>query len=477
MIMMTVTDTLGRPLRDLRISVTDRCNFRCVHCMPREVFGRDYEFLERAELLTFEEIERLAQEIDRLARILVGDHGVTKLRLTGGEPLVSRELERLVETLARIPGLGDLAMTTNGSALARRARALRDAGLRRITVSLDGLDNEVFVALNDVGFAVDPVLAGIEAAAAAGLGPIKINMVVKRGVNEDGVLPMARHFRGSGQVVRFIEYMDVGHSNGWRMDDVVPAAEIVAMIGAELPLEPVAPNYPGEVVERWRYRDGSGEIGVIGSVTRPFCGGCTRARLSADGKLFTCSPSRATTCGRRCAAAPPTPRFPPPSAPSGGRGATATRSCARPRPRRCRRWRCPTSADSRPPRHGRSSGRCQQPGRALLPIWGRDDLRRVPAAHAVSDPPRSLDGGLNREQVAGVGAPPGLARQLWRGRATLGPRQPRARCRSETAPMRRPRPSATARRWPARGGQPIGRVSASERGAAPEAAGRVALAG
>ena len=278
---MTATDTLGRPLRDLRISVTDRCNFRCVYCMPREVFGRDYEFLERAELLTFEEIERLA-------RILVGDHGVTKIRLTGGEPLVRREVERLVAMLARIPGLGDLAMTTNGSALASKARALTDAGLRRITVSLDSLENEVFAAINDVGFPVERVLAGIEAAAAAGLGPIKINMVVKRGVNKDAVVPMARHFRGSGHIVRFIEYMDVGHTNGWRLDEVVPAAEIVAMIAAELPLEPVAPNYPGEVVERWRYSDGSGEIGVITSVTRPFCGGCTRARLSADGKLFTC---------------------------------------------------------------------------------------------------------------------------------------------------------------------------------------------
>src|SRR5215217_5630500 len=199
MIVMTVTDALARPLRDLRISVTDRCNFRCVYCMPREVFGRDYEFLERAELLTFEEIERLA-------RIFVGDHGVSKIRLTGGEPLVRREVERLVEMLARIPGLGDLAMTTNGSALVRKARALGDAGLRRITVSLDSLDNEVFAAVNDVGFPVERVLAGIEAAAAAGLGPIKINMVVKRGVNEDSVVPMARHFRGSGHIVRFIEY-------------------------------------------------------------------------------------------------------------------------------------------------------------------------------------------------------------------------------------------------------------------------------
>ncbi len=261
---MTVTDALARQLRDLRISVTDRCNFRCVYCMPREVFGRDYEFLERAELLTFEEIERLA-------RIFVGDHGVEKIRLTGGEPLVRREVERLVEMLARIPGLGDLAMTTNGSALARKARALGDAGLRRITVSLDSLDNEVFAAVNDVGFPVERVLAGIEAAAAAGLGPIKINMVVKRGVNEDSVVPMARHFRGSGHIVRFIEYMDVGHSNGWRMDEVVPAAEIVAMIDAEMPLEPVAPNYPGEVVERWRYtrrqrrdrRDRLGDAAVL----------------------------------------------------------------------------------------------------------------------------------------------------------------------------------------------------------------------
>jgi cyclic pyranopterin phosphate synthase len=281
MMAMTVTDTLGRPLRDLRISVTDRCNFRCVYCMPKEVFGRDYQFLERAELLTFEEIERLA-------RIFVGDHGVRKIRLTGGEPLVRRELERLVEMLARIPGLEDLAMTTNGSALARKAQPLRAAGLRRITVSLDSLDDDVFAAINDVRFPVDRVLAAIDAAAAAGLAPIKINMVVKRDVNEHSVVPMARHFRDSGHTVRFIEYMDVGHTNGWQMDDVVPAAEIIAMIDTELPLEPVAPNYPGEVVERWRYRDGSGEIGVIASVTRPFCGGCTRARLSAEGKLFTC---------------------------------------------------------------------------------------------------------------------------------------------------------------------------------------------
>ena len=277
---MAVSDTFRRQLGDLRISVTDRCNFRCVYCMPKEVFGRDYQFLERAELLSFEELERLA-------RIFVG-HGVRKIRLTGGEPLVRRQIERLVAMLATIPELEDLAMTTNGSALPRRAQALKEAGLGRITVSLDSLDNEVFAAINDVAFPVDRVLAGIEAAAAAGLSPVKINAVVKRGVNEHSVVPMARFFRGSGHIVRFIEYMDVGHTNGWRMEDVVPAAEIIEMIDAELPLEPVDPNYPGEVVERWRYRDGGGEIGVVASVTRPFCRSCTRARLSAEGQLYTC---------------------------------------------------------------------------------------------------------------------------------------------------------------------------------------------
>ncbi len=275
-----VRDTLGRPLRDLRISVTDRCNFRCVYCMPKDVFGRDYRFLPRSELLTYEELERLC-------RIFVA-HGVEKVRLTGGEPLVRRNVERLVEMLAAVPGLRDLTLTTNGSLLAGKARALTDAGLRRITVSLDSLDNEVFMAMNDVDFPVERVLAGIEAAAAAGLGPIKINMVVRRGLNEDSVLPMARYFHGTGMILRFIEYMDVGHTNGWRLDDVVPAAEIIETIDAELPLEPVEPNYPGEVANRWRYRDGSGEIGVIASVTQPFCGGCTRARLSAEGKLYTC---------------------------------------------------------------------------------------------------------------------------------------------------------------------------------------------
>jgi cyclic pyranopterin phosphate synthase len=274
-----VLDTLRRPLRDLRVSVTDRCNFRCVYCMPKEIFGRDYEFLARTELLTFEEIARLARVFAR--------HGVEKIRLTGGEPLVRRQLERLVELLARIDGL-DLTLTTNGSLLPQKAKALKEAGLARVTVSLDSLDDEVFRAMNDVDFPVARVLEGIDAAAAAGFSPIKINMVVRRGLNEESVLPMARYARESGHIVRFIEYMDVGHTNGWRLDDVVPAAEILARIDAEVPLEPVPPNYPGEVANRYRYRDGGGEIGVIASVTRPFCGDCTRARLSADGKLYTC---------------------------------------------------------------------------------------------------------------------------------------------------------------------------------------------
>jgi cyclic pyranopterin phosphate synthase len=274
-----IVDTLGRPVRDLRISVTDRCNFRCVYCMPREVFGRDYKFLERRELLTFEEIERLARAFVR--------HGAEKIRLTGGEPLVRRDLERLVERLAAIHDL-DLTLTTNGSLLPQKAQALADAGLKRVTVSLDSLDDEVFQAMNDADFPVARVLEGIDAAAAAGLGPVKVNMVVKRGVNDQDVVTMARHFHGSGHILRFIEYMDVGHTNGWRMDDVVPAREIVAAVAGELPLEPVEPNYPGEVATRYRYRDGGGEIGVISSVTQPFCGGCTRARLSAEGRLFTC---------------------------------------------------------------------------------------------------------------------------------------------------------------------------------------------
>ena len=276
---MSPLDTLGRPLHDLRISVTDRCNFRCVYCMPKEIFGKDYQFLPRAEILTFEEIERLA-------RIFVS-LGVQKIRLTGGEPLVRRDLERLVEKLAKIGDL-DLTLTTNGSLLAQKARALADAGLRRVTVSLDSLDDATFRAMNDVDFPVAKVLAGIDAARAAGLAPIKINMVTKRGVNESSIVPMARYFKGTGMTLRFIEFMDVGSTNGWRLDDVVPAREIVAMIDREMPIEPVQAGYRGEVAARYRYRDGAGEIGVISSVTQPFCADCTRARLSADGSLYTC---------------------------------------------------------------------------------------------------------------------------------------------------------------------------------------------
>jgi len=266
-------------LRDLRISVTDRCNFRCVYCMPKDVFGRDYPFLPHGELLTFEEITRLVRTFKA--------HGVEKIRLTGGEPLLRRNLEHLVAMLAQIEGL-DLTLTTNGSALAAKASELKAAGLKRITVSLDSLDDQVFRAMNDVDFPVDRVLSGIDAAAHAGLSPVKINMVVKRGVNEHEILPMARRFKGSGHILRFIEFMDVGHTNGWRMDDVVPSAEVLRIIDRELPLEPIDPNYSGEVAERWRYVDGSGEIGVISSVTQAFCSDCTRARLATDGKLYTC---------------------------------------------------------------------------------------------------------------------------------------------------------------------------------------------
>jgi cyclic pyranopterin phosphate synthase len=275
---MAALDTLGRPLRDLRISVTDRCNFRCVYCMPKEVFGRGYRFMERRELLTFEEIERVVRAF--------AAHGLEKVRITGGEPLLRRDLEQLIARLAAIDGL-DLTLTTNGALLEGKAQAFREAGLRRVTVSLDALDDETFRAMNDVGFPVERVLAGIRAAAAVGL-PVKVNTVVKRGLNDDSVLELARYFKGSGHIVRFIEYMDVGATNGWRLDDVVPAAEIVRTIDAELPLEPAEPNYRGEVARRWRYRDGTGEIGVIASVTQPFCGDCTRARLSAEGRLYTC---------------------------------------------------------------------------------------------------------------------------------------------------------------------------------------------
>jgi len=270
-------DRLGRPLRDLRISVTDRCNFRCVYCMPKEVFGRDYQFLPRAQLLDYE-------EITRLARAFVAN-GVTKLRITGGEPLVRRNVERLIEMLAALDV--EVTLTTNGTLLPQKAQALADAGLSRVTVSLDSLDDAAFRAMNDVDFPVERVLDGIAAAAAAGL-PVKVNAVVKRGQNDEGIVDMARHFRGTGHILRFIEYMDVGHTNGWRMDDVVPAREIVETISAEFPLEPVEPSYRGEVATRWRYVDGAGEIGVIASVTQPFCGDCTRARISAEGRLYTC---------------------------------------------------------------------------------------------------------------------------------------------------------------------------------------------
>ncbi len=278
---MDTFDALGRALRDLRISVTDRCNFRCTYCMPRALFGSDHAFLPRTSLLSFEEIARLAGLFARL--------GVNKLRLTGGEPLVRRDLEQLVERLARIDGIRDISLTSNGSLLsAAKARRLAEAGLRRITISLDALDDATFQAINDVRFPVAKVLAAIDHAAAAGLTPVKVNMVVKRGLNDHAIEAMAEQFRGSGHVLRFIEFMDVGNTNGWRMDEVVPAREIQARINARWPIEPIAANYPGEVARRWRYCDGAGEIGFIASVTQPFCGNCTRARLSAEGTLYTC---------------------------------------------------------------------------------------------------------------------------------------------------------------------------------------------
>ncbi len=273
-------DRLGRPLHDLRISVTDRCNFRCVYCMPRSVFGPGFEFLPREELLTFEEIHRLV-------RIFTG-LGVRKVRITGGEPLLRREIHRLVRLLADTPGVEDLTMTTNGSLLARHAPALAEAGLRRVTVSLDALDPEVFRAMSDVRVGVGEVLEGIRAAEAHGLAPVKVNMVVKRGLNDGEVLPLAEHFRGSGHILRFIEYMDVGNTNGWRMDEVVPAREIRDRIASRWPIEPVDPNYVGEVARRYRYLDGGGEVGIITSVTHPFCGTCNRGRLTSDGEFFTC---------------------------------------------------------------------------------------------------------------------------------------------------------------------------------------------
>lgn len=275
-----VKDLLGRALKDLRISVTDRCNFRCTYCMPKEVFTRDWEFLSRDQLLGFEEIERLVK-----AFVVLGVH---KVRITGGEPLLRRDLETLIGLLAAIEGIDDLTLTTNGSLLARKAEALAAAGLNRVSVSLDSLDDPVFRSMNDVDFPVARVLEGINAAAKAGLGPIKINTVVQRGVNDHTLLEMAEEFRGTDHIPRFIEYMDVGHTNGWRLDDVVPANEIIETIHKVYPLEPLPARYPGEVAKRFRYQDGQGEIGVIASVTQPFCGACTRARVSADGSLYTC---------------------------------------------------------------------------------------------------------------------------------------------------------------------------------------------
>ena len=279
-----LTDSLSRPLRDLRISVTDRCNFRCVYCMPKEVFDKDYKFLPQTSLLTFE-------EITRIARLFIA-HGVNKIRLTGGEPLLRKNLEKLIEMLAvlRTPDGTplDLTLTTNGSLLARKAQSLKDAGLTRVTVSLDSLDETVFRRMNDVDFPVAEVLHGIDVARQVGLGPIKVNMVVKGGVNDQEIVPMARHFKGTPVILRFIEYMDVGASNGWKLDEVIPAAEVVRRISAEMPLVEAQANYTGETAERWRYRDGSGEVGVIASVTQAFCGDCTRARLSTEGRIYTC---------------------------------------------------------------------------------------------------------------------------------------------------------------------------------------------
>jgi cyclic pyranopterin phosphate synthase len=271
-------DRRQRRVRDLRISVTDRCNFRCVYCMPKSVFDDNYSFLPRKQLLSFEEIVRIA-------KVFV-DLGVEKIRITGGEPLLRRHIENLIEQLARLPV--ELTLTTNGSLLAKKARALKDAGLNRVTVSLDGIDDAVFKRMNDVDYAVGDVLDGIAAASTVGLAPVKVNCVVKRGSNDDQVLPLARHFRHSGHILRFIEFMDVGSSNGWRMDEVLPSAEVVARISAEFPLAAIDANYPGEVAERWRYTDGGGEIGVISSVTQAFCSSCTRIRLSTEGQLYTC---------------------------------------------------------------------------------------------------------------------------------------------------------------------------------------------
>lgn len=278
--MEPLVDTLSRPLHDLRISVTDRCNFRCTYCMPKEIFGKDHQFLPTEQLLSFDEIEALTRAFVAL--------GVRKVRLTGGEPLMRKGLEDLIAKLAAVPGVEDIALTSNGSFPVERVHSLKAAGLKRMTVSLDALDDATFKRMNDVDFPVARVLEWIEASAAAGLAPVKVNMVVRRGVNEHAILPMARYFRERGHILRLIEYMDVGHSNGWRMDDVLTAKQMVDMIQAELPLQPLQANYRGEVAERYRYADGSGELGIIASVSQPFCGDCSRARISADGRLFTC---------------------------------------------------------------------------------------------------------------------------------------------------------------------------------------------
>ena len=278
--MSEARDTRGRPLRDLRISVTDRCNFRCPYCMPKEAFGKDFAFMDRGQLLRFGEIGSIVRAAVPL--------GVRKLRLTGGEPLLRKDVDWLIKGLTSIEGIEDVALTTNGSLLARKAALLADAGLNRVTVSLDALDDDTFRSMNDVNFPVARVLEGIDAAIEAGLTPVKVNAVVKRGANDTQVVDLARHFRDKPVILRFIEYMDVGTKNGWRLEDVVPAGEIFQAIAAELPLEPIAPNYEGEVARRFRYADGQGEIGFISSVTKPFCSTCHRARLSADGKLYTC---------------------------------------------------------------------------------------------------------------------------------------------------------------------------------------------
>ncbi len=278
--MSEITDQFERRVRDLRISVTDRCNFRCTYCMPKEVFGPDHVFLPRDQLLTFE-------EITSVVRTFVS-RGVNKVRITGGEPLLRKQIEVLVAALAVVDGVEDLTLTTNASLLARKARGLAEAGLDRVTVSLDAMDDPTFQRMNDVGFPVATVLEAIDVAAGAGLGPVKVNCVVQRGVNEHAVIEMAEYFRGTGHIVRFIEFMDVGNTNGWRLDDVVPASEIIETINSVHPVEPVTANYPGEVANRFRYRDGKGEVGVIASVTKPFCGACTRARVSAEGVLYTC---------------------------------------------------------------------------------------------------------------------------------------------------------------------------------------------